>query len=347
MKILYAIQGTGNGHVTRAMEVVPILKKKGDVDILISGTESDLKLPFPVKYKFKGLCFVFGKHGGVDIFNTYMKMNSLRLLREIRSFPVEQYDLIISDFEPVSAWAAILAKKPCIGMSNQVASLHPLAPKPKKTDLLGKMVLEHYAPTTYNYGFHYKSLDKNIYTPIIRKQVREMKVTNKGHYTVYLPSYDDDHILKFLKKFKEVEWQVFSKHNKKVYNRKNISIQPLNNELFLESMASSTGVLCNAGFGVTSEALFLKKKLMVIPMKTQYEQQCNVAMLKSMGVASMKKLKAKRKYEEKLEDWLEDKRTIKVNYPDITEEIIDTIIENHAGKTEEIVLEHSHYPMFQ
>src|ERR1017187_3721905 len=164
MKILYAIQGTGNGHVTRAMEVVPILKRKGDVDILISGTESDLKLPFAVKYKFKGLCFVFGKHGGVDIFNTYMKMNSLRLLREIRSFPVEQYDLIISDFEPVSAWAAILAKKPSIGMSNQVASLHPLAPRPKKTDVIGKMVLEHYAPTTYNYGFHYKSLDKNIFT---------------------------------------------------------------------------------------------------------------------------------------------------------------------------------------
>ena len=67
-------------------------------------------------------------------------------------------------------------------------------------------------------------------------------------------------ILKFLKRFKDVKWEVFSKHNKKVYNRKNITIQPLNNELFLESMAASAGVLCNAGFGVNSEVLFLKKK---------------------------------------------------------------------------------------
>ena len=42
MKILYAIQGTGNGHLTRAKEIIPILKEKGDVDILISGSECDI-----------------------------------------------------------------------------------------------------------------------------------------------------------------------------------------------------------------------------------------------------------------------------------------------------------------
>src|SRR5580698_2437726 len=115
MKVLYAIQGTGNGHLTRAMEIVPLLKKrkKCQVDVLVSGTECELKLPFEVKYKFTGLSFVFGKNGGVDFWNTYRKMHSLRLLSEIKSLPVEQYDLIISDFEPVSAWAAQMAKKPC------------------------------------------------------------------------------------------------------------------------------------------------------------------------------------------------------------------------------------------
>jgi len=54
MKILYAIQGTGNGHVSRAREIIPILKKKGDVDILISGIQSDIDLPDAIKYKFKG-----------------------------------------------------------------------------------------------------------------------------------------------------------------------------------------------------------------------------------------------------------------------------------------------------
>ena len=67
MKILYAIQGTGNGHVTRAREVIPLLKKNHDVDILISGTQADVGLPFEIKYKFHGLSFIFGKKGNIDI----------------------------------------------------------------------------------------------------------------------------------------------------------------------------------------------------------------------------------------------------------------------------------------
>ena len=67
MKILYAIQGTGNGHVCRAREIVPILSRKADVDVLISGIQADVLLPFPVKYVFKGLSYIFGKKGGIDL----------------------------------------------------------------------------------------------------------------------------------------------------------------------------------------------------------------------------------------------------------------------------------------
>ncbi len=346
MKILYAVQGTGNGHITRAIEIIPFLQKKGEVDILVSGIQSDIELPFKVKYKFNGLSFIFGKQGGVDIWKTYWKLNSRKLFKEIKSLDVKKYDLIISDFEPVSCWAAIRAKKPCIGLSNQAATLHPLAPEPKKSDLLGKLVLQNYAPTTYNYGYHFKSLDKNIYTPIIRKEVRDLKPTNDGHYTVYLPAYDDERIIKHLKKFNYIKWQVFSKHNNKKYKVKNITLMPIDKDLFLESMASAEGILCNAGFGTTSEALFLKKKLMVIPMKKQYEQHCNAAMLKSMGVKVMKKLN--KKHIDKISEWLKERKIVTVNYPDITEKIIDTIIANHAGqKLIETDFESSHYNMFQ
>lgn len=346
MKILYAVQGTGNGHITRAMEIIPHLKKRGTTDILVSGIQSDLELPFPVKYKFNGLSFIFGKQGGVDIWKTYIKLNSRLLISEIRKLPVHEYDLIISDFEPVSAWACLKAKRASVGLSNQVATLHPMAPKPKKSDLLGKIVLEKYAPTTFNYGFHFKALDKNIFTPVIRKEVRLAEPSNKGHITVYLPSYDDERILKQLTKMKDVEWQVFSKHNKMKFRKKNVHIQPPDGRLFLKSMASSAGVLCNAGFGSTSEALFLKKKLLVIPMKTQYEQHCNATMLKSMGVTVIKKLK--KKHGETILDWLYHGETVKVNYPDLTAKIVDTIIGNHAGhiKMDEEI-DHADYPIFQ
>ena len=332
----------------KAMRNVPILKKrkKCTVDVLMSGTENELKLPFKLKYKFSGMSFTLGKRGGIDFWNTYRKMHSLRLLQEIKSLPVEKYDLILSDFEPVSSWAAQLAKKPSIGLSNQVATLHPLAPKPKNTNILGKMLLQHYAPTTYNYGLHFKALDKNVFTPIIRKQLRDMEIKDKGYYTVYLPSYSDERIINFLKKFKEIDWVVFSKTSKKKYREKNIYIKPLDSKFFLECMVESRGVVSNAGFGVTSEALFLNKKLLVIPMKNQYEQHCNAAMLKSMGVTVIKKLK--KKHRDKFKDWLKDGKKINISYPDITEEILETIIENHAGQgLDNTIAENIPYTIFQ
>jgi len=72
VKILYAIQGTGNGHLARAEDVVPALQKHGKLDLFISGAQADIKLPFPVKHKSKGLSFYFGKGGGVDLIKTIL-----------------------------------------------------------------------------------------------------------------------------------------------------------------------------------------------------------------------------------------------------------------------------------
>lgn len=346
MKILYAVQGTGNGHITRAMEIIPYLEKKGEVDILVSGIQSDIELSFKVKYRFNGLSFIFGKKGGVDFWKTFVKLNSIKLLKEIKKLNLKEYDLIISDFEPVSCWAAIKAKRVCIGLSNQVATLHPLAPKVKSNDIIGRLVLQNYAPTTYNYGFHFKSLDATVFTPIIRKEIRQLTPTNEGHYTVYLPSYNDEQIVKRLKKIENVSWQVFSKHNKKELNIKNITIMPIDNEKFMKSIASAKGIFCNAGFGTASEALFLKKKLLVVPMKKQLEQFCNAEMLRSMGVPVIKKFNSDTI--PLLKAWIMNDDIVTVDYPDNTEKIIDLIVENHAGKQKlNTNYESDHYTLFQ
>lgn len=332
MKILYAIQGTGNGHLSRARDIIPILQKKGELDILVSGIQADVELPYPVKYKFKGLSFIFGKKGGIDLIKTYQKSNLKQLYKEIKSLPVEEYDLVINDFEPVSAWACRMKHKPCIGLSHQAAVINKNSPKPKKKDVVGKAVLNNYAPVSEAYGFHFGAYDKNIFTPVIRSQVREAKPENKGHYTVYLPAYSDKRIIKVLGEIKNVQWQVFSKHSKKEYKERNIHIKPVNNNDFIESFINCTGILCGAGFETPAEALFLKKKLMAIPMKGQYEQQCNAAALKTMGVPVIKSLK--KKHLEKIKDWIVDKQTILVNYPNSTERIINMIIKKHGSETE-------------
>ena len=328
MKILYAIQGTGNGHLSRARDIIPILQQKGELDILVSGIQADVDLPYPVKYRFKGLSFIFGKNGGIDIIATYRKSNLKQLYKEIKSLPIDDYDLVINDFEPVSAWACKMKNKECVGLSHQAAVINKKSPKPKKKDPVGKAVLHNYAPVTTAYGFHFGAYDKDIFTPVIRNQMRTSTPENKGHYTVYLPAYSDARIMKVLGEIKNITWEVFSKHTKKEYSEKNFFIRPINNEQFIESFINCNGILCGAGFETPAEALFLKKKLLVIPMKGQYEQQCNAAALKTMSVPVIKSLK--KKHLDIIKDWVATGQQIMVNYPDTTQRIINMVIKKHG-----------------
>jgi uncharacterized protein (TIGR00661 family) len=342
MRILYAIQGTGNGHLSRARDIIPVLQENHELDLLISGSQADVELPYPVKYRFNGLGFIFGSKGGIDIVETYKKNHIKVLLTEIYSLPVHEYDLVINDFEPVSAWACYLKNVKCIAISHQAAVLNKKTPKPDDVDIIGKAILKNYAPADAKYGFHFKAYSDTIFTPVIRSQVREQIVKNTGHYTVYLPAYDDKRILNVLKLCGDTRWQVFSKHNKLLAGYRNITIQPIDNEAFIESMASAEGVLCGAGFETPAEALFMKKKLMVIPMKGQYEQQCNAAALKSMGVPVLKSLKPENV--KKITNWIEKGTVIEVDYPDKTEEIINQILAAHADtETSEIKTEAKTY----
>jgi uncharacterized protein (TIGR00661 family) len=217
-------------------------------------------------------------------------------------------------------------------LSHQAAVLNKNAPQAKKVDPIGKAILKKYAPVDAEYGFHFKSYDSNIFTPVIRQQVRNIRLSNAGHFTVYLPAYDDKRIIKVLKECKDTRWEVFSKHNKKTTRTGNITIQPIDNDAFITSMASSLGVLCGAGFETPAEALFMKKKLMVIPMKGQYEQQCNAAALKDMGVPVIKSLKIK--HINKIKNWIKYGERVKVDYPDITEEIVNKLLNDHLEQEE-------------
>ena len=328
MRILYAIQGTGNGHVSRAADVGPELEKYGEVDYMISGAQVEIGLSREAKYRSAGLSFYFGKAGGIDFSKTWFNNSARRVIREINEFPVQDYDLILNDFEPISAWAAKLKGQNCIALSHQSALLSDRSPKPDKKDALGTMILKNYAPASAHYGLHFDTFDDHIYTPVVRKQIRQADITNHGHYTVYLPAYSDKKIVKILSQVKRVNWQVFSKHCTTPLEHGNVSISPVNNERFVKSLVSSEGVLCGAGFETPAEALYLGKKLMVIPMKNQYEQQCNAAAMQKMGVPVIKKLK--NKYLGEIVDWAYFKGATKVDYPDQTSHMIANILKEQS-----------------
>ncbi len=332
MKVLYAIQGTGNGHLSRARDVIPSLQKKCELDILVSGIQADVSIPYDIKYKLNGMSFIFGKRGGVDLWKTYKSVNTKQLLKEIRELPVEDYDFVINDFEPVSSWACRKKKKKCISLSHQSGAAHPNSPKPRSIDFVGKYLLNNYAPTEKSFGFHFKSYAEDIFTPVIREEVRNQKTFDGEHITVYLPAYSDTKLIDELSKFTSTKWEVFSKHNKTEIKKDNITVRPINNEAFIQSMAESNGVFCGAGFETPAEAMFLGKKIIVIPMKAQYEQHCNAASLEEMGVPVIGSLSSK--YSNVINDWITNGKPIPVDYQNITDKVIDRVFEYYNSEKE-------------
>ena len=323
MKILYALQATGNGHISRAQTLIPLFLRSAQVDVLISGTSSDISLNFPVKFRFKGLSFIFGKDGRVDLLKTISKINFWQFFKDIRSLDLNPYDLIISDYEPISSWASIYNNKHCIALSHQFSLLSDEVPKPKKTAWLPMLVLKYYAPSRIGYGFHFKKYTNDIYLPIIKSDLLNFKPIKKNHFVVYLPSYDDKTIINVLSKIHKTNWIVFSKHTNKKYQHGNVKIKPVSSKKFNKKLVNCRGVLCGAGFETPSEALYLKKKLIVIPMKNQYEQQCNASALKNLGIPVLYDFNETAV--EDLKSWVSSKKIVKVDYSESPQKIVNQV----------------------
>jgi uncharacterized protein (TIGR00661 family) len=299
-----------------------------ELDICVSGTLGDIQLDHPVKYKLKGISFRYNKNGSIDYVGTLNQLRLKRFRKELAIVPVKEYDLVINDFEPVTAWACKMQNVKCIGLSHQSAVVNANSPKPKKQNFIAGLILKYFAPTTKSYGFHFQKYDKQIFTPVIRKSIRSSMPTNEGHYTVYLPSFSAKKLVKRLYKYKHIQWEIFSKEIDAPIQIHNCLLMPIHGETFAKSLLSCKGVICGAGFETPAEVMYLGKKLMVVPIKGQYEQACNAAALEGMGIPVIKGLK-KEKYRNIIRQWLETDNIVQMNYDDDTAIVLQTIIHNH------------------
>src|SRR6218665_1957410 len=129
MKILYGVQGTGNGHTTRARIMAKALADAGaHVDWIFSGRAPDKYFDMEIfgNYQtYRGLTFAT-QNGKVLLWQTLLEANLVQLYQDINRINVEGYDFIINDFEPVSAWAAKRAGKKVIGLSHQNAFFYDI-----------------------------------------------------------------------------------------------------------------------------------------------------------------------------------------------------------------------------
>ncbi|HMH34810.1 MAG TPA: glycosyltransferase family protein [Puia sp.] len=334
MKILYSVQATGNGHISRAMEILPFLKRYGQVDIFLSGANSSLPLDAPVKFRSKGLCIFYNNTGSLSYWEMAKQFSPLRIMKEVRDLPVEQYDLVLNDFECITSMACALKKVPSVNFGHQASFKSPKTPRPFKKDIMGEWILQHYARATQWLGLHFESYDDFILPPVVKKDILQADPVDLGHITVYLPSYSDRELEKHFLMLRESRFQVFSKEVTQSRQHGNIHFIPVNNQAFIKSLVQCKGIITGAGFETPAEALYLGKQLMVIPIKGQYEQACNAVALEKMGVRRLQTLDGQ--FVSEFQDWISSPKKITLSLSHSTEDIILFLIHHCTGKKHDL-----------
>lgn len=325
MKILFGIQATGNGHISRSTEIYKILKQHPEVeklDVLISGGKAKMSLPFEVTYEYKGLSFYYGKKGKISIFKSIGKANMLSMFIGLMKVPFRQYDLIISDFEPISLWGAKLAGVKRVGIGNMYSMSSKKFPVPQKFSILN-LYTRIVCPTHNKIAMHFQKFDDFVYYPVIRSEIRNAVISDKDFTLVYLNSFRDEELMKCFTedKLRNRKFIIYSAVATRAYTYENCTVKPLNNESFISDIVSCSRVITAGGFQTISEALYLGKKLFVIPIKQHSEQRDNARILEQMGVKTSTELNA---YE--IMDWMENPNTVEIKFEDDLQKIVGAIL---------------------
>ncbi|MBE8718059.1 MJ1255/VC2487 family glycosyltransferase [Cellvibrio polysaccharolyticus] len=313
MKILYGVQATGNGHITRARIMAKALAAENiNVDWVFSGREPDAFFDMEIfgHYRlFRGLTFVT-RHGKVDYPRTLLKSDLLQLRRDINTLDVSGYDLIISDFEPVSAWAAKKAGKTSLGISHQSAFLHPVPTQ--GANLFTRGFMRFFAPVSQPIGLHWHHFQQAILPPMVENTGHACLI-NQGEILVYLPFASLEDFLPALRPINTCQFHVFHGDRYTGNLPAHIHLHPLSRDHFQQALHQCEGVICSAGFELPSEALHLGKKLLVQPVGGQMEQQSNALALQELGYAQV----AQTLNAVCIRDWLATPQPDAKHFPDV------------------------------
>lgn len=325
MKILYAVQATGNGHISRAEQLYPYLKQYGSVDFFLSGSNAQLHTQLPIKYRSKGLSLFYKSSGGLN----YLKiLNSLtlNLYKDAQTLPLERYDLIINDFEFVTSLACSIKNIPSVHFGHQASFQSKKTPRAKTHNPIGNLILEKFVQSERHIGLHFDQYDEHIFNPIIKEEVLEANPINDGHIAVYLPQYAIAFLEPYLLLQKQFHFEVFTKEVQQITCKQNISYFPISNTGFTRSMIRSYGVITAGGFETPAEAMFLNKKLLCIPIIGHYEQACNAEALKRKGVMILHKIDAN--FNAHFTNWVQNISAIPLQLSYSTKEIVERVVQN-------------------
>jgi uncharacterized protein (TIGR00661 family) len=340
MKILYGVQGTGNGHISRARLMAEAFSRRTDVqvDYFFSGRDADAYFDMHIfaQYQTKrGLSFIT-QNGAVRRFKTLRSAKIVEFVRDVRQLDLSAYDLVLNDFEPISAWAAKAQGIPSLSISHQAAFTHAVPTEAQS--FVDKWLTRYFAPTQHALGVHWYHFNHAIIPPFVpngltKKIVSYSKKEKNTAFTlVYLPFEDQQHIQQVLQPLSENRFHCYHPQVQGPYIQHNIHWFPPSKSGFHEALSACTKVIANGGFELATECLSLGKAILLKPLTGQYEQYSNALMLRQLGISdTLFHLNT-----DDIEEWLNNSRATKISFPSNADCFIDWIVAGKWADTETI-----------
>lgn len=296
MKIVYGVSGEGSGHSSRAREMLNHLQAQGH-QIKVASYDRGYR---NLQRDFDVLEII-----GLNIISEDNKVSALKTItHNLAALPQGteslenlkqalfknfQPDCVITDFEPMTAYLAHHYDIPLISLDNQHRMRYMEYPCPtsyKKDALITETVIRAMVPkpdVSLIITFYFGALKNSrsfLFPPILRQSVLELTPTTEDHLLVYVTAGYDS-LLEELKAFKRERFLVYG------YDKDErdgpLQFRPFSNDGFLQDLASAKGVIATAGFTLMTEAFYLGKPYLALPMDGQFEQMLNGLMLKELG----------------------------------------------------------------
>lgn len=304
-RIIYAVAGEGFGHSSRAHLIGQRLIDAGNDVIFAASLKSLVYLQQYFGDRVKpgfGLSFAYSE-GKVKAFGT-VKKNLLKVPAAVREskelfkkhFRDFEPDIVLTDFEPVTAWWAFVKKVPFVSIDNE--HLLTVCRLEHKIKYFFPRLTSFIVTKSYYFGAD-KYIVLNFFKaplktdkaclapPIIRPIVTQLKSSESGTIVYYTTTaYDKDRLIRKFGKFPERQFIIYGFDINEQTG--NCIFKKRSTEGFLGDLAMCSGVIASAGFSLISECLYLKKKMLLLPVPGQYEQIINAQYVEkfSLGISA-------------------------------------------------------------
>jgi len=302
MRILYGVVGEGMGHATRSRVLLEELVKKHDVHIVVSGRARDyLAKRFENVHKIWGLTIAYDGNS-VRTLQTLLQ----NLKGAVSGWPqnLKEYfkiadafapDVVISDFESFSYLFAKNHFLPCVSVDNmQVINRckHDPALLAGHEDAfeLTRSLVKSKLPGAFHYlvtTFFYPPLRKERTTlapSILRNEILGARSEAGEHLLVYQTSEANQSLPAILEKT-GIPCRVYGlkRDLKQDLVQGNLTYRPFSEAGFIDDLRTCRAVIAGGGYTLMSEAVYLHKPMLSVPVQGQFEQVLNALYLTQLG----------------------------------------------------------------